>query len=142
MYDELWVGGKGMYKSEPLIADGGEVVIYAPHLHEISVTHGARIREIGYHVRDYFVKQWDRFKHYPWGVVAHSTHVKGAGSFVDEVERPRVNVTLATGLDAATCKAINLGYLDPRGVRLDEWKNDADAFVIERAGEFLFRVKG
>jgi nickel-dependent lactate racemase len=140
MYDELWVGGKGMYKSEPLISDGGEVVIYAPHLHEISVTHGARIREIGYHVRDYFVKQWDRFKHYPWGVVAHSTHVKGAGSFVDGVEHPRVNVTLATGLDAATCKSINLGYLDPRKVRLDEWKNDADAFVIERAGEFLFRV--
>ncbi|HLF00412.1 MAG TPA: lactate racemase domain-containing protein, partial [Anaerolineales bacterium] len=71
MYDEIWVGAKGMYKMEPVIADDGEVIIYAPHIQEISVVHGRLIREIGYHVRDYFVKQWDRFKHYPGGVLAH-----------------------------------------------------------------------
>ncbi len=98
MYDELWVAGKCMYKLEPVVADGGELIIYAPHLKEISVTHGKRIEAIGYHVRDYFTKQWDRFKDVPWGVLAHSTHVRGTGTYTDGVERPRVQVTLATGL--------------------------------------------
>ena len=79
MYDEVLVAGKCMYKLEPVVADGGELIIYAPHVHEISVTHGKIIEEIGYHCRDYFLKQWDKFKHYPWGVLAHSTHVRGIG---------------------------------------------------------------
>ena len=104
MYDELWVAGKCMYKLEPVVADGGELIIYAPHLKEISVTHGKRIEEIGYHVRDYFTKQWDRFQHVPWGVLAHSTHVRGTGTFVDGVERPRIQVTLATGFGARSLR--------------------------------------
>ena len=40
MYDDLWTAGKGMYKSEPVVADGGEVIIYAPHVTEVSRTHG------------------------------------------------------------------------------------------------------
>ena len=27
--------GKCMYKLEPVVADGGELIIYAPHIHEI-----------------------------------------------------------------------------------------------------------
>jgi nickel-dependent lactate racemase len=67
MYDELWVGGKCMYKLEPVVADGGELIIYAPHIHEISLTHGALIRRIGYRCRDYFLKQWDKYKDISWG---------------------------------------------------------------------------
>ena len=59
MYDDLWTAGKGMYKMEPVVAEGGEVIIYAPHIDEISYTHGKVIDEVGYHVRDYFAKQWD-----------------------------------------------------------------------------------
>jgi nickel-dependent lactate racemase len=70
MYDDIWTAAKGMYKMEPAIADGGEVVIYAPHIDEISYTHGKLLDEVGYHVRDYFLKQWDKFKHYPGGVLA------------------------------------------------------------------------
>src|SRR6266403_477689 len=73
--------GKCMYKLEPVLADGGELIIYAPHLKEISVTHGKLIEEIGYHCRDYFLKQWDKFRNYPWGVLAHSTHVHGIGTY-------------------------------------------------------------
>ena len=98
MYDELWVGAKGMYKTEPAIADGGEVIIYAPHLHDVSVVHGHLIEPVGYHVRDYFLARWDEFKHLPWGALAHSTHLKGAGTYQGGVERPRIQVTLATGL--------------------------------------------
>jgi len=34
MYDDLWVAGKCMYKLEPVVADGGELIIYAPHVRE------------------------------------------------------------------------------------------------------------
>lgn len=142
MYDELWVGSKGMYKSEPVVADGGEVVIYAPHLREISVVHGRVIREIGYHVLDYFLGQWERFAHLPKGVIAHSTHLRGVGTWHAGVERPRITVTLATGLDQATCAAINLNYADYRTIDpvALEAQADPECLVIPRAGEFLYRL--
>ena len=145
MYDELWVGGKGMYKLEPAVADGGELIIYAPHLNEISRTHGAVIREIGYHVRDYFVHQWERFSHLPWGVLAHSAHVRGLGSYdpATGVETPRIQVTLATGLPGEVCRAINLGYCDP--ARLDPaafaGREAEGVLMVPKAGEVLYRVK-
>src|SRR5260370_24549628 len=94
MYDELWVGGKCAYKLEPVVADGGELIIYAPHIARVSQTHGEAIRLIGYHVRDYFVKQMARFNGTPRSVMAHSTHVKGVGTFQGGIERPRITVTL------------------------------------------------
>jgi lactate racemase len=144
MYDELWVAGKCMYKLEPVVADGGELIIYAPHLKEISVTHGRRIEEIGYHVRDYFTQQWDRFKDVPWGVLAHSTHVRGAGTFVDGVERPRVQVTLATGLPREVCARINLGYRDPASIDVEAFadREDEGVLLVRKAGEQLYRFEG
>src|SRR6201982_3948019 len=109
MYDEMWVAGKYRYKLEPGLADGGELIIYAPHLNEISVTHGKLIEEIGYHCRDYFLKQWDRFKGYSWGVLAHSTHVHGIGTYENGVEKARARVTLATQLSPDLCRKINFG---------------------------------
>jgi nickel-dependent lactate racemase len=143
MYDELWVGGKCAYKLEPVVADGGEIVIYAPHIHEISVVHGKLIREIGYHVRDYFVKQAGRFDHVPRGVLAHSTHVKGIGTFDDGVERPRITVTLATGIPEAECRAVNLGYRDHRSIDARDWHNrEAEGYLyVPKAGETLYRLK-
>ena len=145
MYNELWVGAKGMYKLEPVIADGGEVIIYAPHLTEISVVHGEVIRQIGYHVRDYFVKQWPRFEHYPGGVLAHSTHLRGIGEYDAEtgIERPRIRVTLATGLSAEECAAVNLGYRDPRSIDPAQFANreDEGILLVPHAGEVLYRLK-
>jgi nickel-dependent lactate racemase len=145
MYDDLWTAAKGMYKMEPAIADGGEVVIYAPHIAEISYTHGRVIDEVGYHVRDYFVKQWDRFRHYPWGVLAHSTHLRGIGTYDTDtgIERPRIQVTLATGISRERCERVNLGYLDPKSVDITEWdgRGDEGVLVVPRAGEMLYRLK-
>jgi hypothetical protein len=90
MYDDLWTGAKGAYKTEPVVADGGEVIIYAPHISEVSYVHGELIDRIGYHCRDYFLAQWDRFSHYPWGILAHSTHVKGLGTY-DAARRYRAS---------------------------------------------------
>lgn len=143
MYDELWVGGKCMYKLEPVVADGGELIIYAPHIHEISLTHGRLIQEIGYHCRDYFLKQWDRFQNYPWGVIAHSTHVRGIGEFEDGVEKCRVKVTLATGIPEDVCHAINMGYRDPKSIRVEDYRDREDEGVlyVSKAGEMLFHLK-
>jgi len=145
LYDDIWTGAKGMYKMEPAIEDGGEVIIYAPHIEEISYTHGHIIDAVGYHTRDYFLKQWDRFKDYPLGVIAHSTHLKGIGSYDAEtgIESPRIRVTLATRIPRERCERINLGYLDPDTIRLDEWKNrEAEGILlVPKAGEMLYRIK-
>ena len=143
LYDDLWTAAKGMYKLEPAVADGGEVIIYAPHIDEISYTHGSAIDEIGYHVRDYFLKQWDRFKGYPGGVLAHSTHLRGVGSYEDGVEKARIRVTLATRIPPERCRQVNLGYLDPAGIDVDEWRNreDEGVLLVPKAGEMLYRVK-
>ncbi len=144
LYDDLWTAAKGMYKMEPAVADGGEVVIYAPHIDEVSYTHGRLLDEIGYHVRDYFLKQWDRFRDYPWGVLAHSTHLRGVGAYDAEtgVEAPRIKVTLATGIPRERCERLGLGYLDPVAVDLDAWRGreDEGILVVPRAGEMLYRV--
>jgi lactate racemase len=145
MYDDLWTGAKGMYKMEPAIADGGEVVIYAPHITEISYTHGKVIDEVGYHVRDYFVYQWDRFKDYPWGVLAHSTHLRGIGTYEPATgeERPRIQVTLATGIPRTRCERVNLGYMDPAAIDVDAWRGreDEGILMVPKAGEMLYRLR-
>jgi nickel-dependent lactate racemase len=143
MYDELWVGGKCMYKLEPIVADGGELIIYAPHIHEISLTHGKLIQQIGYHCRDYFLKQWDRFKGFSWGVIAHSTHVRGIGTYENGVEQCRVQVTLATGIPEEVCRSVNLGYRDPRSINIADFQNrEAEGVLhVPKAGEMLFHLR-
>ena len=142
MYDEIWTGAKGFYKVEPVVADGGEVILYAPHILQIAASH-PQIHEIGYHCRDYFVKQWDAFKHVHWGVLAHSTHLRGAGTYdaATGEERLRVDVTLATGIPEEVCRAVNLGYRDPATIDLAAFEADPDTLVVHRAGEVLYRLR-
>jgi nickel-dependent lactate racemase len=143
MYDELWTAAKAMYKLEPAVAVGGEVVIYAPHLDTVSHVHGKYIYEIGYHVLPYFLQRWEQFKHIPLGVLAHSTHLRGSGVMEGDVEKPNVNVTLASKLSKEDCTRLNLGYMDPAEVDLETWKDKEEEGVlfVPRAGEILYRVK-
>jgi nickel-dependent lactate racemase len=141
MYDELWVGGKCVYKLEPVVADGGELIVYAPHISRVSTTHGKAIHEVGYHVRDYIVAHLARFAPIPRGVLAHSAHVKGAGAYESGVERPRIRVTLATGIPESECRALNLDYRDFRSIDVDQWrKGDRETLYVPKAGETLFRI--
>jgi nickel-dependent lactate racemase len=144
MYADLWTAAKGVYKTEPAIADGGEVIVYAPHVREASRVHGRLIDEIGYHCRDYFLAQWDRFGGYPGGILAHSTHVKGQGTFDARSRReaPRIRVTLATGIPPAQCERLSLDYMSPADVDLQGWSTDTESAdcMVPRAGELLFRV--
>ena len=144
-YDDLWTAAKAMYKTEPVVTDGGEVIIYAPHITEVSYTHGPLIDAVGYHVRDYFLKQWARFADVPGAILAHSTHVKGAGEYELEtgVEAPRIQVTLATGIPEERCRRINLGYRDYREIAPEEWANreDEGILLVRHAGEVLYRLR-
>ncbi|MET0901626.1 MAG: lactate racemase domain-containing protein [Acidimicrobiales bacterium] len=139
-YDDLWTGAKGFYKVEPIVADGGEVIVYAPHITQIAAMHPG-LDELGYHCRDFFLSQWDRYKDHPRGELAHSTHLYGAGTY-DPVagEQPRVRVTLATGIPEAVVRRANLGYLDPTAVDVAAFDADPDALVVPDAGEVLYRL--
>ncbi|HEU5486398.1 MAG TPA: lactate racemase domain-containing protein [Microlunatus sp.] len=140
-YEDIWTAAKGFYKLEPIVADGGEVIIYAPHITEVSVMH-PQITEIGYHCRDYFLGQWDEFSGRPWGDLAHSTHLRGQGTWDPEHgERNRVAVTLATGIPRDVVESVNLGYLDPAEVDVAAFQADGDTFVEPHAGEVLYRLR-
>jgi nickel-dependent lactate racemase len=143
MYDDLWTAGKAVYKLEPVVADGGEVIIYAPHLKEISRMHGEYIYTIGYHVLEYFLKQWDRFEHIPRGVLAHSTNVRGRGQFAGGVEYPRMKVTLSSQVPAEDCQSLSLSYQNPDEIEVEEWENsiDEETLFVPKAGEMLYRLR-
>jgi nickel-dependent lactate racemase len=143
MYNELWTGAKAMYKLEPAVALGGEVVIYAPHLDVVSHVHGKYIYEVGYHILPYFLNDWERFKNIPLGVLAHSTHLRGSGVVENGIEKPNVRVTLASKIPAEDCARLNLGYLDPSKINVDEWKDREDEGIlyVPKAGEILYRMK-
>ncbi len=143
MYDDIWTAGKVAYKLEPVVADGGILIIYAPHITEISYTHGRVIEQLGYHTRDYFLKQWEKFKDFPGGAMAHCTHVKGIGTFENGVEKPRINVVLATGISREKCRKVNLGYMDPEHIDVDNYlnKEDKGILVVRHAGETLYRLR-
>jgi nickel-dependent lactate racemase len=142
MYDELWTAGKCMYKMEPVVEVGGEVVIYAPHLDVVSPVHGKYIYQVGYHILPYFLDDWDRFKDFPLGVLAHSTHVCGSGVMVNGIEKANVKVTLASKISPEDCARLNLGYLDPASINVAEWQNREDEGIlyVARAGEMLYKV--
>ena len=140
-YEDIWTAAKGFYKLEPIVADGGEVIIYAPHITQVSVMH-PHIAAIGYHNRDYFLGQWERFKDVPWGDLAHSTHLRGQGTWnAVDGERNRVTVTLATGIPEDVVRSVNLNYLDPSSVDIARYEADPDTFVEPHAGEVLYRLR-
>ena len=143
MYDELWTAAKAMYKMEPAVAPGGEVIIFAPHLEVVSHVHGRHIYEIGYHTLPYFLNNWEQYKNVPLGVLAHSTHVRGSGVMVNGVEKPNVRVTLASKISPEDCARLNLGYMDPAKINLESWKHREDEGIlyVPRAGEILYRLK-
>ncbi len=88
------------------------------------------------------MKQWDKFKDFPRGITAHSTHVKGIGTFIDGVEKPRVNVILATSISKERCEKINLGYMDHKEINIADYENKEEQgiLLVHHAGEMLHRL--
>jgi nickel-dependent lactate racemase len=142
LYDELWTAGKVMYKLEPVVAEGGRLIIYGKHVRALSHTWGAHIERIGYHVRDYFLSRMDQFRDVPRGVIAHSTHVRGLGTFENGIERPRIEVILATSISEELCHRVNLGYMNPEELDIDSYRNREEEGIlfVDDAGEMLYRL--
>lgn len=143
MYHDLWTGGKCVYKCEPVVEDGGELIVYAPHVTTFSETHEANIKALGYHVRDYFLAHMDRYAHLPRAVMAYCTIVKGDGAYANGVEHPRINVSFASGIPREACETAGIGYVDPATINPREWMNrEAEGILyVEHAGEMLWRLK-
>jgi nickel-dependent lactate racemase len=142
-YDELWVGGKASYKLGGIIEEGGELIIYAPHLRAISQTHGRLIEKYGYapidRVRE--MVALSRELQSNLAVAAHLAHVSYAGRRdVQGRVMPRYRITLASALDAATCRRVNLGFMDYRRFHLEDYEKDPDTLIVERAGRDLYLV--
>ncbi len=142
MYEDIWTAAKVAYKLDPILADGGTLIIYAPHISEISYTHGKILDQISYHTRDYFLKQMDKFASIPRAAMAHSTHVKGLGTFINCAEKPRANVILATGISKERCQKVNLGYMNPNEINIADYegKEDEGILLVRNAGEVLYRL--
>ena len=143
-YDELWVGGKASYRLGPVIEEGGELIIYAPHLTRLSDTHGYLIERYGYAplevVRE-LLEQSAELKE-NLCVAAHLTQVAYAGRSNSEGRVvPRYHITMATGIDEATCRRVNLGFMDHRAFRRADYENDSDTLIVERAGQDLYLVE-
>ena len=139
-YDDFWTASKGVYKLEPIVEDGGNIIVYAPNVKEFSYTHGKIIDRVGFHIKDYFLANFDRFKNEPPTVLAHCALVKGQGEYRNSVEYPRINIHLSTGIDKERCKKVNIGYINPKKIDVEKYKNNDDYFVVENAGEILYRL--
>lgn len=142
MYDEIWTAGKVIYKLEQVVADQGTLILYAPHIREVSRTWGQHIEAVGYHIREHLLAHMDRLRHVPRAVLAHLTHVRGTGTYADGVEKPTVKLVFATSIPEDLCRRINVGYMDPRTIRLEDYMHrEAEGVLfVDHAGEVLHRL--
>jgi nickel-dependent lactate racemase len=143
-YDEMWVGGKASYKLGGIIEQGGDLIIYAPHLNQISATHGKLIEKYGYapleSVRE--MVEGSPELRANLAIAAHLAHVSYSGSRNAEGQVvPRFRITLASAVPEDVCRRVNLGYMDPRKFNLSDYENDPDTKIVEDAGRDLYLVK-
>jgi nickel-dependent lactate racemase len=143
-YDELWVGGKASYKLGGIIEDGGELIIYAPHLKGISTTHGAMIEKYGYapleRVRE-MVEGSDELRA-NLCVAAHLAHVSYAGRLGDRGQiEPRYRITLASAIPEDVCRRVKLGFAECGSVDIAGARRDPDTLVVDNAGRDLYLVQ-
>ena len=142
-YDEMWVGGKASYKLGAIVEDGGELVIYAPHLKGISTTHGRLIEKYGYapleQVRE-MVEGSDELRA-NLCVAAHLAHVSYAGRVGQDGRiEPRYRITLASSIPEQICRRVNLGYMPYQSLDIEAERRDPDVLVVEHAGRDLYLV--
>ena len=139
--EDMWVGGKASYRLGPVIEEGGELVIYAPHLSSISKVHDKLIKKYGYQplakIRE-LVAQCDELRQ-NLCVAAHLAHVSFAGrQGPDGSIVPRYKITLSSQLSEEACREVNLGYLDPKTFQRKNYEGDSDTFIVENAGRDLY----
>jgi len=142
-YEDFWTGAKAIYKIEPSVEDGGNLIVYAPHIKDFSITHNAIIKQIGYHIKDYFLNNISKYSKVPKAVLAYSTYVKGSGNLTNGKEIPRINIFLSSGISKKECEKVNIDYLNPDNIDISnfEHKEDEGIKVFHNSGEVLYRIK-
>ncbi len=143
-YDDLWVGGKASYRLGPVIEEGGELIIFAPRLTQLSEIHGALIKRYGYAPLERIKQLVSQSRELQQNlcVAAHLAHVSFAGRRLpDGTIVPRYSITLASAVDVRTCQQVNLRYMDPGVFRRGDYDGDADTLVVEQAGRDLYLVE-
>jgi nickel-dependent lactate racemase len=141
--EDMWVGGKASYRLGPVIEEGGELIIYAPHLSSLSKVHGRLIKKYGYQplerIRE-LVAQSDELRQ-NLCVAAHLAHVSFAGRKApDGSIVPRYKITLSSRLSEEACQEVNFGYLDTQKFQRESYQGDPDTFIVENAGRDLYLV--
>ena len=148
LYPDLWTGAKGVLKTEDAVADGGELVVWAPNIDSISDAHGDLISAIGYHTYAYFLSRpesWQRAGATPLALNG-SALMKGEGRMAAGREVPRIDVRIATAIPADECARMNIGYEDPDAVAAEiaAMAPNAitdDRLIVHDAGGVLWRYR-
>ncbi len=148
LYPELWTGAKGVFRGDDTVADGGELVLYAPAVREISANHGRAISQVGLHGWPYLLAHPEAWQ--PHGVsplaLTLGVLIKGDAPLVNGRETPRIDVRLATAIPPDECRALNVGYENPDAVarEIEESPPDTihdDRLVMHNAGSILWRYR-
>jgi hypothetical protein len=124
------------------VADGGTLILYAPHITSPSLSHSGWHERVGYHVRDYILAhREERFSDVPLAVLADLMQLPGTGSYHEGVETRRIRVLLASAIPREVCRRVNLEYIDPASIRFEEYRRreNEGILLVEDAGEMLYR---
>ena len=143
-YDDLWVGGKASYRLGPVIEEDGALIIFAPQLTTISETHGTLIKRYGYAPLETIQELVSRSRELQQNlcVAAHLAHVSFAGRrLANGTIVPRYSITLASAVDADTCRQVNLTYMDPHTFHRTDYEGDPDTLIVHQAGRDLYLVE-
>ena len=144
-YEDLWLGGKASYRLGAIIESGGELIIYAPKLRCVSETHGHDIERFGGYapienIKDLVAESGELQANLC--VAAHLAHVSYAGrKGSDGRYVPKYRIVLASQVDAETCGRVSLEYLDYKTFDVNNYADDPDTFIVERAGRDLYLVE-
>ena len=145
-YDEIWTAGKGSYKlqSPGVMAKGGEIIIYAPH---INCFHSRwkmnlALKQIGYHCKDYVKEYLKSNPEFSENIAAHVINVRGPGSFNINSRKEEFDfkVTLATGISKEICELVGLGYRNPDSIRQENFVEPGKLW-IENGGKYLYKIE-
>lgn len=145
-YDEIWTAGKGSYKlqSPGVMAPGGEIIIYAPH---INCFHSRpemdfALRQIGYHCKDYVKEYLKLNPEFSKNIAAHVINVRGPGKYDKKTGKEKFDfkVTLATVISKKICESVGLGYRNPDLIHREDFIRPGKLW-IENGGKYLYKIK-
>lgn len=145
-YDEIWAAGKGSYKlqRQGVMAEGGEVILYAPHIkcfHSNDIMNN-EIISLGYHCKEKICHFLESNSRIIRNVAAHVINVAGPGIFdkKENKEKLNFNITLATGISREVCESVGLKYRDPGTIKKKDYTGP-DKLWIDEGGKYLYDLK-